>query len=381
MKRRNKIGMLVGSLTVCLFLLFLPVSAADGVAMPEEIEELWAAMPEEIEEQLPQGIWGETVEEVDAALRTLLSAKGVMTLVRDSFTGGMREAVSLFAVLCVLLMLSAVFSLMRQSVSSEGLGKAVSFCATCGIFAAVVEMEYRQIAAVSAYFERFSSLLGGMIPVMGAVYAMGGNLSTAAMGSATLYAFLGAVQQVVAKSVVPVSGAFTVFALCQGLAPGISLRGFSGALRKVYTFFISLIATVLLAVLAGQSTLGAAADGTAARAAKLVASTWIPTVGGSVGDTLRTVAASVGYIKSVVGLCGIVFLVLLVLPTLCSLLLTRLVFLLSSGVAEALGCEGECRLLGELGNVWGCLIGAVAISAVTFLLAMTLFIRVSVAVA
>jgi hypothetical protein len=119
----------------------------------------------------------------------------------------------------------------------------------------------------------------------------------------------------------------------------------------------------------------------AARTAKLVSSTVIPTVGGSVGETLRTVAASVQYLKSVVGIGGILLVLLLVLPTLLSLIAVRLVFLLAGGVAEMLGCEREARLLGELGSVFGCMLAVSAISGVMFILALTVFLKSTVALA
>ena len=106
----------------------------------------------------------------------------------------------------------------------------------------------------------------------------------------------------------------------------------------------------------------------------------IPIVGGSVGDTLRTVAAGVQYLKGVVGIGGIFLILLLVLPVLLSLLMTRLAFLLGGGVADILGCDAEGRLLGELGNVYGCMLAVVSMSAVMFILALVIFVRTTIAV-
>ena len=138
--------------------------------------------------------------------------------------------------------------------------------------------------------------------------------------------------------------------------------------------------TLLVMLLSVQTTLSAAADGTAARAAKMVASSVIPIVGGSVSETLRTVASGVQYIKSVVGVGAIALIIILLLPTLVSLVLTRLAFIISGCVADMLGCESESRLLGELGGVWGCMIAVVSMTAVMFILALSIFIKSAVAV-
>ena len=112
----------------------------------------------------------------------------------------------------------------------------------------------------------------------------------------------------------------------------------------------------------------------------MVSSTVIPVVGGSVGETLRTVAAGVQYLKSVVGIGGILLVAFLLLPTLLSLIMTRFVFLLASGIAEILGCENEGKFLSELGNLYGCMIAVVSMSSVMFILALTIFVKSMVAI-
>ena len=130
-----------------------------------------------------------------------------------------------------------------------------------------------------------------------------------------------------------------------------------------------------------QTTLTSSADGIGAKTAKLVSSTVIPIVGGSVGDTLRSVAGSAQYIKSVFGISAIIFILFLVLPTLISILLSRAVFVLTGGVADMLGCDQESRLLGEIGNIYGCMLGVVSMSAVMFILGFAIFVKSSVAIA
>jgi hypothetical protein len=44
-----------------------------------------------------------------------------------------------------------------------------------------------------------------------------------------------------------------------------------------------------------------------------------------------------------------------------------------------LGCDGEARLMGEIGSLYGYLIAAVSVCAVVFVLALGLFIHGTVA--
>ena len=96
-------------------------------------------------------------------------------------------------------------------------------------------------------------------------------------------------------------------------------------------------------------------------------------------DTLRTLSSSVGYLKSICGIGGIMFIILLVLPTLITLLLTRAVFILAVAVADLVGCENESKLLSELGSVYGVLVAVISMCSVMFILALTIFVRCTVA--
>ena len=139
--------------------------------------------------------------------------------------------------------------------------------------------------------------------------------------------------------------------------------------------------TILVTSLGAQTTISAAADGIASKAARAVSSNVIPVVGGSVGETLRTVASGVSYMKDIIGVGGIIFIAVLVLPTLITLILTRLAFLLAAGVADMLGCDGESRLLGEIGGVYGMFVAVCAMASVMFIIAMYIFLKCTVAIA
>lgn len=204
-------------------------------------------------------------------------------------------------------------------------------------------------------------------------------MSTASSGTATMYVLLSVCEGLCATSVLPFCCVLTALSLCNALWADSGLRGFIAALRKIYTFILGMIMTALMASLTTQNALTSAADSVAARTARLISSNVIPVVGGSVGEALRTVAASVGYLRSLVGIGGVAIIAVMLLPTLLSLISARLAFLLGSGVAEMLGCDSEGRLISELGGVYAVMIAVVAMSGVMFIFALTVFSRTAVA--
>lgn len=385
LKKSKKIKVLITVVFVLIaaHCLSFATFAEDGEAlsMPEGFENIRDSLPDEALDSLPEGIFSSDAAEQGEALEEMTSPQYALSLLRDLIGVEIGTAAKLFIAVVGLLILSSALNAMRISLTSRSLGTAMRFCMTGAVMAALIGVQFSQLESVALYFERINSLMRAMIPVGSAVLAMGGNVSTAATSSATLSVFLGVCETLCAETVIPVVCACTALALCNTLSADIGLNGFASAIRKTYTFILGTVMTLLVATLSSQTTLSAAADSTGAKAAKLVSSTAIPIVGGTVGETLRTVASGVSYLKTVVGIGGIVFIVLLVLPVLISLILTRVVFLLTGGVADMLGCETEGKLLSELGSVWGTIIAVVAMCAVMFILALVIFVRVAVAAA
>ena len=378
-KRRMFAGLLIAILA---WITILPISATEGieVEMPKEFDSVTEALPEEIVSELPDGMQSENTADQAAALSEMLTPQYLFDMLARRLQGAIGQGSRLFFLVCGLLILSAVFQTVCSSFSLNSLRHTVRFCTAGGLFAALLYIQYEQLTAVIQCFERLHVLMQAMLPVGGVLLAMGGNVTTAAAGNVTLGVFLSVSETLCAKTVIPVCTIGTTMSVCQILSPEVGLRGVTNALRKTYTVVLGFVMTLLCFLLSTQSAFCTAADSAGARTAKLVSSITIPVVGGSVGDTLRVVAGSVQYLKSIVGVSGIFFVLLLVLPTFLSLVVTRLVFLIGSGMAEMMGCEVEGKLLSELGGVWGTLIAVVAMCAVMFILALVIFVRIAVAV-
>ena len=366
---------------VCLILLTSFFTLNVFCEMPDGYRDMIDGLGDEVEQYLPDGMHSSNTDDVGEAVEQMTGARFWMNTLYAIAENELKGAVLLFARLCGLVVIAAVFSALERSMTSGAMSGALRFCTTTAVFAAVIGIETEHLNRVSEFFGRLYALMGSMIPITSAVWAMGGNVSTATSSTSTLYIFLNVCEGICGKSVVPVCCLFSVFALCNSLSSEIGLSGLSGSLKKSYTTFLGIIMTVLVASLASSTVLTSAADSTSARAAKIISANVIPVVGASVGDTLRTVATSVQYLKGIIGIGGTIFIALMLLPLLVSLLLTRSAFLLAAGVARAVGCGAEGSFLSELGGVYSIMVAVVSMSSVMFIFALTIFSKTVVAIA
>ena len=369
------------ALVVLSFFLFaFSVSAEQTVDIgEEEWESFEDSVPDEIKDKLPSGAL-DSSNDFSQTVAEMSTGEYIMNVIFDVLGTQAGGSVKLLMIICSLLLISAVFNAAGEGMGNSSLSAAMRFCSVGALISVAVYVQYSHFELIESFFEKIGGMMGGMVPVTASIWAMGGNVSTAGVGSASLYVILAVSRELWAKTVIPVCCVLTVLGFCDALSEEVKTGRIMSAIKKIYNFVLGLVMTVVLSSLAAQTTLSSAADTTAARAAKLVSGAVIPVVGGSVGETFRTLASGVSYLKSVFGIGGIIMIVILVLPVLISALLTRFAFILCAGIADMLGCQGEAKFLENMGEVYGIMVAVVSGVAVMFILSLWIFVQTVVAV-
>lgn len=371
----KKTGAFCVTLSVILCILTSPVAAettettAEALTLPPAYTEVGDHLPEEIADLLPDGMFS---EDPDEAMVAVTEASGLGYLVSAILNAvGLRlgDALTLLCTLIGLLLVAGMLRVLKDTVGGSG-GEIFGFCIRLVIFAAIVGQAAGMLSLVTGYFDQLCDLTAGMIPVMGTLYAIGGNVGQAALNGEMLMIFMNVIQYIGATLTPPFCGICLAFALLDAFESRVKLAPLGALVKKWYTAGLGLTTFLIGTVLSLQSVLNARADTLAMRGVKYAVGSWIPVVGGAVSGTIGTVASVIGSLRGIGGTCGVVLTVLLLLPTLVQVLLFRWMFGISAGVAGMLGCDGESRLLTEMGSLYGYLAAAATLSALLFILAL-----------
>ncbi len=372
------------AIILVLFLLMTFNVAAQEVDLPQVPEDEWKDFEDSVPDSVKDKLYGDSMdngEEFAQNVSQMSKGDYIASVIFDIVGIELGGALRLFFALCALIILSAIFATFGESVGNSALSSAIRFCSSGALISVVIYTQYEHFERLENFFDELGGMMSGMIPVTASIWAMGGNVSTASAGSASFGVILAVSEALCSNTVIPICCILTVFGFCDSLNDEIKMGRVVGAVKKIYVFVLGMVMTVLLSSLGAQTALASSADTTAARTARLVSGSVIPVVGGSVGETFRTVSAGVGYLKSIFGIGAIIMIVLLMLPVMVSVLLTRFVFLLCAGFADMLGCANEARMLDNLGEIYGLMLGVVVCVAVIFILALYIFMRTVVAVA
>ena len=349
--------------------------------LPDVYGDLLNSLPHAILESLPAGALSNNAEEVGDAVGEMSSFSFLIKTVLSLVGLRLGDCLKLLCSVVGILILSSICRTFCASLKKPEIARAFSFMMTLVITVTIFGTGFGTIASTVCYFETLNTFTSATVPLMGSLYVMGGNAAAAVATSAGLSLFMTVLEEVIGRSIVPFCGICLALALIGACDGAPRLSSLLTSLKKNYTIVLSFLMMLLLAMLSAQTVLGASQDTLAMRSAKFAAGSLIPVVGGSVSELLRSVSASVGYMRTSVGICGVLLLLFLMLPTLIELLLARATWQICSFFAEILGCDGERRLLDEFASINGYLIAAVAICSSVLFLTFTLLTHCATALA
>lgn len=375
MKRKKiKIGAFFCAIVFILALFTLNVRADDGISLPEQYRDFIDSLDGEISDKLPDGALSSDKTEIKDAAQALTSPKQILSSILEAFNGELGGVLPRLAMILAIVIISSLcYSV--GSHCSGGLARAVDVCVRLCSFCAISGVALECAESVRAYFERLFEAVASFIPLSAAMYAMGGNLTSAASSSATLTITLAVCQFVCGYTVIP------VFCLCLCMSLVGVFGGVSGSLgatvggtvRKWYTTAMAFLMMILAGAISSQSILSSKADNAAMKGVKFAVSNFVPLFGGTVSGTLGTLSSSVELLRGSVGIIGVGVIFAMLVPTVIELALMRAVFSVGAFCAGMVGCPNEQRIMNDIGSLYGYLEGAALMCSAVFVIAFGIF--------
>lgn len=366
------------ALAVLLFLVFaLSASGAVVVDDWQSYSEILSELPESVRESLPPTLFD---SDASIGVDTLSEFVGfdemtarLFAAIKEAFDSHVKELASVLFMLILCAIAAAL------SKSFEQFSSLFELC-SCVIFSiSLYSMVANCIYAIEAYIRELGVLVNSFMPVMAAIYFAGGNAAVAVVSGSSMAIFLNMLHNFCSVILLPILKVVFGFSLVTALSPVCDMSGITKLLKNSFTKILSFLTVILSCVMTYQSSLASSADSLASRTVKFALGNMVPIVGGAVGDSVRTAAASLSMIKSCAGVLGVVLLALICLPPLAWCAVCRFELSFCAAAARLLGCKKECALIEEFSGTVGFAFALGACCTVFFLYTLTLFIGFSLA--
>ncbi len=356
---------------IAALVLFLSLGSICFAEERDYVGELVDTLPEDVGDKLPEGLRGE-------------NAKDMLTydyMLKESAEGARSALYDVTAPLASLIGLLVLSALLNR-VGALHLGEKIySFISSSVILLALCEVIIPLFELVRSTMFSVGTVIRTALPIMTAVSAASGNAASSAVNSTWLLLLIELLELLCEAIIMPLLSLCLGFMAVSVLAKGSGspdLSGISSVLKKSAVFILSLVGTVLSAVMAYQTVIAKSADSIALRSIKFASGSFIPVVGGALGEAADTYLAGISAATGGVGAVTVISVALIVLPVIFKLIFWRIGLSFVSLTASILGCDRESVAIKEASETVGLALGLVSAAAVMLTVTILVFINTRV---
>ncbi len=366
-----------------LFVIILSQCAfADDVSdkitssIDKELEDFKNSLPDEVIEFLPDDVFK---GDFSALLSDSLSVSSFWELIISYLFSGIDRVLKFFASILVLILISSIFTTLSTNFSSGAVKNTFHICSTLCISITVFNICISICEMVSSYLNTLTGVMGAFSPIMTAMYIMSGNISSATVGNASILLFISIVDGFLVVMMLPLVKVCMAFSFVNFIG-GKHFGNLPKIIKTTFTSVTVFIMSIFMFVFSFKNVLSQGVDSLSIKTARFAISSFVPIVGASINDALRTVSTSISFIKSSCGIIAIIAIAVIMLPLIIFLFLNKLSFGILGSVSKMVGCEEQGSILEEASSICTFLLTLVCCTCVLFIFALTLFIKSSVEV-
>ncbi len=318
----------------------------------------------------------ESAAEKASEISEYLDIQRILDFLLSGMISFCKEASSSFIMCIVIILCSTVFSSICDGLKIHE--NVFSYISVSMLTLFCLIPIQSLIAKAEGYLEALCAFMVSFVPTQAALYAASGFTLTAAISAVSSNIAISVTQVLSASLLLPLIKASCTLISVNAICKRINLSGIISFIRSFSLWVIGLSFTLLTGLMSLQTVLKSSADTLAMKGLRYGAAKLIPVAGGMISESMRTVAASLGFIKNVTGIAGITFIIYLILPPIAAVITIKLFFTILTWLSRATGQEAHSALLDGFNACITVLTSLLLGCSVAFIIILTLFISTTV---
>ena len=326
-------------------------------------DELEGYLPEETREYFKDN----NIDPLKSGWTDSLEPKNVFTHILSFLKSGAKGPFASGSVIIAIILVSSALNGMDiKGASSVATGYAVSLTAA----ASVITPIFSVISAGANALKGCAAFMVAFVPVFAVIVASSGATATSASMSGLLLGACQAVNLIADFVIMPLMGGYLAISIASNVSPLVENSGLASGIKKICYWVMSLLTTVFLGILSIQTAVNASADTLSLKTAKFIIGSSVPMAGTALSEALTTVTASMGMLKTTVGIYGVIACAAVFLPILAELVLWRITFNITSTVSDLMSVPKISLVLRSADTVLSVLIGIILLTAAMFIISL-----------
>lgn len=357
---------------ICMFIMPVSAQSEDPYTTQYELsgaDELKNALPDETRQWMEQN----ELDLSDSGWVNKLSVKGVFGHIWEFIRSGATLPLkSGMVTIGIILVSAAIPALSPDGKTFETANQA----AALGVALSVAFPVWETVKASADAIKGCGTFMLSFIPIFAVVVSVSGAGITAASMSALLLGAAELVSSAASYAVLPMMGSYLAMSVCSSVSPLIAGSGITESIRKIAFWLLSMVSTLFVGILGIQTAVNSAADSLALKTTKFIIGTSVPVAGAALSEAVSTVTASLGLLRSSVGIYGVVAVCAILLPLLAELLMWRFVAMLGIITADLFSQKTVSTILKALDTMLSVLVGVTLLIGAMFVISLTVVVGI-----
>lgn len=219
-----------------------------------------------------------------------------------------------FASCFAIILLCALFDGMKTTIPNTSFNSVLSVITSICICGVIIMPIVECMSNISQVIKALSNFMLCFIPIFSGVIAVSGGSVSSLGYSTTIFTLAQIFSIFIVDILLPFIGIFLALSVTGALNESINISGIISLIKKIVIFILSLFVTIFIGIFTLQNSIAVSTDGMGLKTAKFLSSSFIPIVGGALGDALSSVLSCLLLIKSTVGGFGIMVCIITLLP-------------------------------------------------------------------
>ncbi|MCI0183151.1 Stage III sporulation protein AE [Acidibacillus sp. S0AB] len=276
------------------------------------------------------------------------------------------ENARLLGIILILAVLAAVLETVQSAFASQMVAKVAFWVTQMVLVVLAVSSFHDATTYASGAIDTMTAFMYGSLPVVLALIAASGGLTSAATFHPLIVFIVNAMGLIVHNWVLPLIFFSAVLTIVSTLSDRYKVTALAGFIKSVALAVLGLGMSAFLGIMSVQGSLASISDGVALRSAKYVASNLVPVIGKALSDASESIAGASLIVKNATGMASAVLLLLICAFPALKILALSIVYNGSAALLQPLGDSPVISTLSTIGKSLGLVFAAVAAIGLMF---------------
>ncbi len=340
------------------------------------INKIFETMPEQAKKYFKSNNIDELEYDTFTKFNFIKFFKSLLIGIQDQIT----RPLKLLFILLGIILLTALINSFKTNINDSSYLQAYNIVSVLSICGILVSPIIGIIVESSNLIKDVSNFILMFLPVfVGVLIAAGKTLSGFAYNS-FLFGAVQVISQISSHVLVPMLGIYLAFCLCGAITNYIRIDAVASFVQKSVTWTMGILLTVFVGLLTLQGIVTNSADTVGVRATKFALGSFIPVIGGALSEAFNSIQGCISFIKSSVGVFGIIVCLFTFIPLILSILFLILSLNISLTVSEILNLDRIPVILKACSSTLSLILAIVICFAVLLIVSTTVMLILGISV-